>query len=437
MAQVGSIDRTQANISTLVHENYVNEVKPWLTHNSPLAGLFAEIGDGGYELIGKKLVIAAENKYRMGFMGTDGYIPEPTDVQPINLEFTPARLYCAGAIDNFLEAVAVQPGAFENLMTRLTNQMMDAVERGTSFHVHGGSNATLCVVTSRTSATVVVVEDGYGYNGASPTLFIEEGMIVASLDATDTFAVLGAAKVSSIDHDTSATTATITFASSIEGSGTIAAGDLIVQATSATAADAHFVTERGKAPNGLLDLIDPADSASSYGGLTESTTARINPTRRASSDFGFVEIIEFLEEIGAASDSEVSSQSHILTMQNGSRIELAKELLPYQQQSQLGRELHGGWTSVRIADFDILADRYHIPDVVYALCIEDLAVVNLDGEPSVWDGDGSQFQRMLDYDGKQWFLKHYVQRFATRRNRLGALTGVDNPNFERYAAYPR
>ena len=146
--------------------------------------------------------------------------------------------------------------------------------------------------------------------------------------------------------------------------------------------------------------------------------------------------MSFLAQIAAKSNSPVSAQSHTLTMQTGAKIELAKELLAFQQAAQLGRVLEGGWTSVRIGEFDILDDMYHIQDVVYALCPEDIHVVDLDGEPAVWAGDGSEFLRLSDYDGKEWFLRHYVQRFASRRNRCGALTGVTNPNPELYSAHP-
>lgn len=437
MAKVASIDRTTSNISNLVHENYVNEVLPWISHVSPLAGLFGKVGDKGYKLIGEKLVIAADNSYRGGFMGTDGYIPEPQTVDPVNLEFTAARCYVSGAVDNFLKELAVTPGAFENFSDRLMDQMWDAVDRGTTFQIHGSSSATLAVVTSRTSTTVLVVEDAYGYDGAKgPTMFIEEGMILACLDASAAYATLGAAVVSSIAHRTSATTATITFADAIEDTGTIAAGDVLVRATTGSTSDAHFVTERSRGPNGLLDIVDPGDSATTYGGLTESSTPRINPVRRASSDWGHVEIMEFLAEISASSSSAVTADSHVITMQEGAKIELARELLTYQQQAQLGMELHGGWRAVKIGDFNVLADPYHIHSVAYALCPEDLAVVDLGGKPDLYSGDGSMFQRMADYDGEQWYAKWYGNRFATRRNRLGALTGISNPNGERYSAVP-
>lgn len=437
MAKVASIDRTTTNISTLVHENYVNDVLPWLSHVSPLSGVFGKVGDKGYTIVGKKLVIAADNSYRGGYMGTDGYIPEPQSVDPINLEFTAARCYVSGAVDNFLKELAVTPGAFENFSDRLMDQMWDAVERGTTFQIHAGSASTLCVVTSRTSATELVVEDAYGYDGAKgPTMFIEPGMFIACLDASSAFAVLGAAVVSAVAHRTTATTATVTFSDAIEDTGTIAAGDLLVRCTTGTTTDAHFVTERARGPLGLLDIVDPADSASTYAGLTEATTARILPVRRVSSDFGQTELMEFGAEISASSGSPFTSDSHVVTMQKGAEIELAKELLQYQQQSQLGMELHGGWKSVKIGDFNILSDPYHIHNVAYFLCPEDLFVIDLGGKPDLYSGDGSMFQRMLDYDGEQWFAKWYGQRGARRRNRLGALTGISNPNGERFAAVP-
>ena len=89
-----------------------------------------------------------------------------------------------------------------------------------------------------------------------------------------------------------------------------------------------------------------------------------------------------------------------------------------------------------MGEHDFLKSTFHLWDVVYAIAPEDLAVVNLDGEPAVWSGDGSQFGRLADYDGKEWFLRHYVQRFPVRRNRLAALTGVPNPNHDRYGGHP-
>jgi hypothetical protein len=436
MTQIAAIERTQSDIGQLVHENYVNEVKPWLDHLSPVAGLFQTVGDQGYQLVGEKLVSAAEHSYSGGMMGTDGYLPDHQYVDPVRWETTPARRYIRRAVDNFVQALGREPGAFEQFFARIQDQMLDAWERGDTRHIHGSSDATVCTVASRTNATTLVVQNGYGYPGAAPAMFIEPGMIMALLDASNAFAVLGVAEVESVEFDTSATTATIVFASDIDTGDDAAADDPLVFATTANSSAEHFVVERGRAPNGLLNILDPQAAQASFLNVAEAQYPRWSPVRRASSNFGHVEIMEFLAEIAAKSNSPVSVDTHVLTMQEGVYIELAKDLLPFQQQAQLGRELHGGWRAVRIGDFECVKDHYHIPDVVLAHCPDDYWNIDLDGEPNVFAEDGSQFQRLADYDGKEWYMRHYNQRGANRRNRCGALTGVPNPNSGRYNAHP-
>lgn len=436
MSAVSDLQRTAANISTLVHENYQNEVLPWVKHIDPMAGLFESIGDGGYSLVGETLNIAAEDDFSGGFMGTDGYLPNHQYTPNVELSTTAKRLYVRRAADNFLRKLADTPGAYEQFFARLNKQMLDAAKRGTAFHVHGSTNATVCTFVSRTSATVLVVDAGYGHAGTAPAQFIAEaGQYMALLDASNSYATIGAAEVSSVTYNTSGTTATITFATDIDTSSTGADGDPLVFATSSDSSAANYVPERGYAPLGLLDIIDPDDSISTLMGLAESASTRWNPVRRASSDFGHVEIMEFLAEIAAKSQSEVSTSSHVITMQEGVYIELAKDLLPYQQQSNLGRTLEGGWKAVKVGEFDCLKSAYHLHDVVYAICPEDLRVVNL-SELSTFAEDGSQFDRIVDYDGVEWFMSAYLNRFPVRRNRLGALTGVTNTNHNRYSAHP-
>lgn len=436
MSQVDAISRTVSNISTTVHENYVNEVKPLLDHIDAFAALFSKIGPGGYSLVGEKLQFAVEVSYSGGFMGTDGYLPDHQEVDPQEVYTTPARLYIRRAADNFLRAAAVRPGAYEDFFARLQSQMIDAVQRGTAFHIHGSTAATVCTFVSRTSATVLVVDAGYGHASTAPCMFVEAGMNMALLDASNSYAVIGAAEVSSVDYDTSATTATITFASNIDASSTGADGDPLVFCTIDDSTSTYYVSERNYAPLGMFDMLDPDAGATSLLGLSDSTYPRWAPQILASSDFGHIEVMEFLEYISAKSNSEVSAASHVLTMQNGVRIELAKDILPYQQQNQLGRSLEGGWRTVRVGEFDLLTSHYHPHDLMYAVCPEDIHVVDLDGEPAVFAEDGSDVSRLADYDGIEWYLKHYVQRFPSRRNRMGTLTSITNPNKERYSAHP-
>ena len=436
MSQVDYISTSMSDIATVVHENYVNEIKPLLDFNDPVSALFTKIGPGGYTLIGEKLQFALDHSYAGGFMGTGGYLPAHQQAEPVEAYTTPSRLYIRRAVDNFLRAAAVKPGAYQDFFARLNMQMLDAIKRGTAFHIHGSTNATVCTFVSRTDTNTLIVDAGMGHASQAPCNFIEAGMYLALLDASNSYAVIGADEVESVTYNTSATTATINFVTSIDASSTGADGDPLVFCTSSDSTETGFTTERSYAPLGLMDFLDPDASATSLLGLTEATAPRWTPSNLASVDWGHVEIMEFLEFIAARSVSEVSPESHVLTMQNGARIELAKDLLPFQQQENLGRTLEGGWQAVRIAGFDCVASNYHLWDVVYALCPEDIHVVDLDGEPAVWSGDGSQFSRLDGYDGVEWYLKHYVQRFPSSRNRMGALTGVTNPLKQRYSAHP-
>jgi hypothetical protein len=435
-SQIDRIARNAGDIGQLVHENYVNEVKPWLDHLSPVAGLFETIGDQGYSLVGEKLVSAAESRYAGGGMSTDGNLPDHQYVDPVRWEATAARSYVRRAVDNFTRALGTTPGAFEDFFARVQDQMLDVYERMQTRHVHGSSEATVCKVGSRAGADEFVVKDGYGYPGAAPCMFVEPGMLLALLDASDDYSVIGVAEVEHVEYNTSNTTATITFASDIDPGDDAAEDDVFVFPTTPDTNARHFVTERGLAPNGLLNIIDPNAEQTVFLGVDETEHVRWAPPRRASEDFGHVEMMEFLAEIAAKSNSPVSVETHVLTMQEGIYIELAKDLLPYQQQSQLGRELAGGWNAVRIGDFECIKDIYHIPDVVYAHCPDDYWNIDLDGDAHVFAEDGSQFQRLADYDGMEWFMRHYNNRGANRRNRCGALTGVPNPKQSRYSAHP-
>ncbi len=73
---------------------------------------------------------------------------------------------------------------------------------------------------------------------------------------------------------------------------------------------------------------------------------------------------------------------------------------------------------------DLVADPWQIHDVAYTVCLEDVFKVDLDGEADYFAEDGSVYDRLSDFDGKEWFVRHYCQTFADRRNRHAALTSI-------------
>lgn len=436
--QVGQINRTASDYSTTVHEIYSQGVAKNVAHSSPIAGVFESLGDGGVDLRGEKFQFAVDFYWAGGGMATDGYLPDHEEVAPIEASYTPVRCYLRRAVDNFMAERVTQPGAYEDLMARIGAQQWEAIQIMTSRHVHGSTNGTVCTFVSRTSGTVLVVDAGYGYAGVRPTMYLRQGMTLALLDASNSYATIGVAAIDSIAHNTSATTSTITFAATIDGSSTGADGDPLVFATTNDSSATHYVVERNYAPLGLLDIIDPAAATASLAGIAESSYDEWKPYRFASSDFGHIEFMEFVEGLRAKSLSAepITAQSHVFSCQAGVQIELAKDLLGYQQQSGLGGKLQGGWDTVMVGPHRFLVDDYHIPDVLYAHCPEDLFVSYLGGPPSVWSGDGSQYARLADYDGKEWFIRVYLCRGAMRRNKLGCMTGISVSNSEDYAAVP-
>ena len=434
MSQQGNVD-TISTVGNLVFENYKGRVQPHLEHMGPVLSIFQQMGPGEYSLQGEKLVFAGDVTYSGGAMATDGWLPDHQYIDPVNFETTPTRSYVRRAVDNFIVARASGEAVFEDFIGRVMEQMWDAFERTQNRHVHGSSTGYVCMTNTRTSNAILVMDDGYGYTGTSPLMFVEPGMTMAWLDADNALAVGGSGVVESVVYSTN----TVTFAASVEnGSGTptIAANDPWVFATTSPYSATHFATEYTNAPLGLINLIDPASAVASYLGVSETTYPRVKPVRVTSATFDEVEIMELWKEIFAKSQSPVTASTHVNTLQPGVLIELAKTLLPYTQIQTKGDTLPGGWDTVIIAGQTFVEDPYHLPTVMYTICKEDCRVIDLDGDPQIWAGDGSEFARIADFDGREWFAKHYVQRIMTRRNRSGALIGLPNTNAANYSPEP-
>lgn len=436
MADQTSFIQGRTGVGALLQENFAKGVVKWFGLQDPLAALFKRASSTKYKLSGKKLVITAESQFAGGGMATSGYLPAHQEVAPVTLETTPARRYVRSAVDNFIAALTKGPGAAEDYMARLNRQHLERFEEMERRHTHGSSSGTVCVASSRTSATVIVMKDGYGYVGQPPLAHLRKGMWLTALDASNSYAVLKAAIISDINF----TTNTVTFATAIDdGTTVVAAGDLFVFSTTPTTTESWFETERGKAPLGVLDIADPKASNSSYLGLTESSEPLVKPLRRTSTSFDDMEFTAFTRELAAKSTSPVTPDSHTMSTQEGILVALAAALTSAgnaQFIQQKGKTLQGGWDTVRVAGHDFLTSPYHIFDTIFAWPMEDIHRVHLGPEFEDEDSDGSIYARLPNYDGREWYGKDYMQLFADRRNRIGALTAIPNANASRYTNTP-
>lgn len=415
------------------HDLYAPGMREVINHASPVAGLFKNLGSKGFQIVGKKLIIATQLLYSGGWMGTDGYFGDSEYADPDNLEFTPAQLYLRRAIANFIAARATGAGAFEDHKTLVEQQAWNAIQRGTNRHVHGDANATVCTFATRVDATTLTVQDGYGHDGTNPLMYIEQGMKMQLLDASNSFAVIGTAEVES----TVLSTKTVNFVTDIDTSSTGVAGDPLVFVTT-TDSGSRRVNERGRAPMGLRNILDPDSNGSSYGNITESTRPRIKPVRRLSEDFDEHEIMDFWGEIEAASGMTVSPESHVHTCQRGVYNEFARTITPFTQITSKGRDLEGGWETVRCAGQDFLVDSFHTHDELMTHCPDHYVVVDLEGDAHVDTSGGPEWQQIDDFDGREKLWKQYCQRFAVQRNACGTLRqiAVRSGYADRFAANP-
>ena len=408
-----------ANIQGLVHEIFVGEVIPGVRWESITAQMYQNAPEGSYRYDGESLNGATDLLIPSGGQGTSGQLPDHTHADAANWQTTPAQLYVRRAMNNFVAAKAqLGPGSYADLGQRLFDQMWGAFRMMHIRHAVGGVDAILCECSSRTSTTVWVAKDGYGHTGMDPLIMLTEEMVLTH-HSTDGGVAEGAGIVSSIAYGTN----TITMVAAWEQTAAIAADDIVCAATTDDPTADYFVSENNLGANGQPQVIDLAGALTTVFGVSESTYPRWKPSRAASVTFDHIEVTEFLQKLAAKSTYPVTPSSHTLVCGGATYATLARTLTGFQQQMGLGKTFEGGYQAVRIADYEIAVDSYQVHDALIAYCTEDLYHVNL-VEAGYFEDDGSMYQRIADFDGKEWYVRSYENNFSPSRNRMGAITGI-------------
>ena len=424
-SQQSNVDAITA-ITGIVHEVFVGDVLPGVGWESITGQMYSNAGSGEYTYDGESLNGATDLNRPTGAQGSAGALPDSAHTDAANWQTTPARAYVRRAVDNFVESRAVAgPGAFDDLGGRLFDQMWGALALMKIRHAIGGADAIICTVASRTSATVWVAKNGFNHADTDPLMMIDVGMILCH-HSSDGGAVEGAASVASIVYSTK----TVTMTSGQDWDDTtIAANDIICAGTTTSITADYFESENNLACNGQTEVIDVDGNLTTVFGIAEGTFDRWKPFRVASGTFDHIEVTEFARRLAAKSTRPVTSDSHTFVMAGGSYAELARTLVGFQQAQQLGKTFEGGYQAVRIGTHDIAVDDYQLHDAMVAYCTEDLYTVSL-VEAGYFDEDGSMYQRIADFDGKEWFVRDYGNSFAPSRNRGGALTGITHNNVD-------
>jgi hypothetical protein len=290
-------------------------------------------------------------------------------------------------------------------------------------HSIGAATGLLCKVSSRSDADEFVAKDAFGHATTNPMAHISKNAILCWYDVNQS-RIGGAGVVSSVAYSTS--TITMDSATTWETAvgSQIEADDLVYFATTNDSTADYFTAERNLAPNGLGTIVDPDAALSTVFNIAESTSPRSKPFRKASSTFDHLELTEFWLKLAAKRGFGVTPQTDVVLAFPASVAQLARSLMGFQQQQALGGQLEGGYTGINISGIPIIEDHFFYHDVCVTLCKEKLYRVNLGADADFWGEDGSMWQRIADYDGKEAYVVDYLNTFSPSRGTHGALTGI-------------
>ena len=408
-------------LTGLTHDIFVGRVVNNVKRESKTAMLFQDAQPGDYRLEGQHMVFAADLRFKTGAMATDGKLPDYVGMDPIQGQLVPIRRYQRLALDNLIEKQASGPGAFENLTDRIFDLLWDAWASMEIRHSIGPASGLVAKCSSRSSNVVVVLKDGYGNTGTNPLANISEGSILAWYDVSAS-GIAGSAKVSSINYTTNAVT--MDSATTWEPSATIAAEDLIYFATTPLITADYFVSERNLAPNGLGTIVDPAAASTTVFNIAEGTYQRWKPFRKASATFDHMEVTEFFLALAAKRGFDVTPETDVCISHPAPVAQLARSLMGFQQQQQLGGNLAGGYSTVTVANIPFVQDHFFYHNACMVLNKPSLFRVPLGGQADFFADDGNMWRRMADFDGKEAYVVDYLNFLCTHRGANGALTGI-------------
>jgi len=414
--------QAMSDLTGLTHDIFVGKVVNNVRRDSPTAQLFKDAPAGMYRLEGQYCKFAADFRYKTGAMATDGNIPDYTPMDAVQGRLSPVRRSSRIALDNLVELQAAGPGAFDDLNDRIFTQLWDAWASMEARQAIGGSSGLIGKCESRSSDTTFVIKDAYGNSDTNPLSHISEGSILAWWDLTSTAAIDGAGKVSTITESTR--TIVMDSAATWEPADTLAADDLIYFATTNNISNDHFISERNLAPNGLGTIIDPTASASTVFNIAEATYPRSKPYRKSSSTFNHLELTEHWLQLGQKRGFDVSPETDVVITFPSCVAQIARSLMGYQQQAYTGGNLEGGYQMVHVSGIPLLQDNMFYHDVAMTVCKEQLFRTTLGGDADFFSGDGSMWNRIENYDGKDAYVVDYMNYLSPYRGAHAALTGI-------------
>jgi hypothetical protein len=326
-----------------------------------------------------------------------GYLPQSADANEEQASVGVKRNYIRKQVDRLaVQGYRGGETSFVPLMRKLTEEAMDSGRWIQEFSLQGDGRGILGLVASRTSATEFTVTKPYGFATAlgQGGLWLQPGMCVAAMDASDSFATRLTAVISTISTVTnSGDTATVVVVGSIEGGGTLAAGDAIVLSNTATdgALDAL--------PDGLIKITNRADTAAydTVCAISQASHPRWDAVRLVAgtdtADAGQIsemDIHKLIAKVFAFSgkDARANPGEFLLMTTPGLEIGLAESLVG-QRQRGVEMEMKAGFKGINVCGLPLVTSAYCPIGTVYLIHLPSLAMVDaLDFTKLAFEGTG-------------------------------------------------
>jgi hypothetical protein len=440
-SQMNTVELLTA-LTGLTHDVFTKSVVPLVRRKSIAARMYMDArADSDYQLIGQNLKFAVYDDFVTGGIATSGKIPDHIGRDAVQGTLNPIRRYRRIAMDNFVDRVARDAGAFEDFGKKLFDELWDSWYSMEVRHAIGYANGLIAKIESRTSSTKVILKDAFGYPGQSVLPHINKNSIICWYDV-DGGAIAGAGKVTAVNPTTREYT--IDSAATWEPAATTAANDLVYFATTPNITSAHFEAEKDLAPNGFGTILDPLDALTTVFGIAQGDHPRCKPVKRTSVTFTHMEVTRFVRKLASKRGFDVTPSTDMVLTYPAIADQLAESLMAFQQQAYDGTVLKGGYlvnggsgnsdedmptAGLQVAGLPVYTDGFWYHDTLAIIPREKLMRAGLkdaDFDTSGW----GQWGKIADYDGQDAHVAEYMQGFTNDRGAFGLITGIDCPDVD-------
>lgn len=354
-----------------------------------------------------------------------GYFSQSAAATEVQATLGIKRMYVVREIDALADyGTSSKEAAFISVGRKMAQEALAAAKLAQEETWMGAGTGVKALIGTASSATSIVVEDPYGVDGAGQGgLWLDVGMYVAVLDATDSFAtVLGRATITAVSNSGDNCTLTLE-APGITG---MAAGDAVVACSPSD-------TSYNNVPNGLINICNLGGSYASVCGISASNHARWNTKRMvagtdtdSAAELTEMDVWElFARQEGFSGKSPLTSPEEFLAVTTpGLERNLGEQFLAERHFNAPVMDLKGGFKAVQICGVPVIRVPTCPAGTFYSLHVPSLLWVDMMDTQRVQFEDSGSIRFIDGRDAFSWAIKQYWNTGTTQRNAHAAITGV-------------